>query len=98
MTSGERLRRLWRRGQRGWPPHAPVAQFPNAPLLLALAAMLVAALTSGAVEAWARAVLYVALGIWAYLELSDGANAFRRALGAGGLVFVVWRVADGFGA
>lgn len=98
MTSGGRLRRLWRRGQRGWPPDAPVAQFPNAPLLVAFAAWIVAALTSGAAEDWARAVLYVALGAWAWLELTDGANAFRRVIGAGGLVFVVWRVADGFGA
>jgi hypothetical protein len=45
-----------------------------------------------------RATFYTGLAAWAWLELSDGANAFRRLLGAGGLVFVVVRVAQALGA
>ena len=36
----------WRRGKRGWPASFPVAQLPNAPLLIALGGFVVAAATS----------------------------------------------------
>ena len=51
-------------------------------------------LTSGTVESVALAIASVALSVWAYLELSDGANWFRRLLGAAVLVYVVIRLAD----
>jgi hypothetical protein len=92
------LRTWWERGQRGWPPNAPVAQFPNAPLLLALAGWLLDLLAGGTAGDVGRAVFYTGLAAWAWLELSDGANALRRVLGAGGLVFVVVRIADALGA
>jgi hypothetical protein len=85
------------RWRRGWPPGDPVAQFPNTPLLIALAAGLVRIPLDGRAADAASAVLYVFLGVWAWLELTDGANLFRRALGAGGLAYVLWRVADGLG-
>ena len=72
---------LWRRGQQGWPASFPVAQFPNAPLLLALGGAAVAAATDDSVHAYARATFYVGLTAWAWEELADGANWFRRALG-----------------
>jgi hypothetical protein len=87
------LNDTWRRGQRGWPASFPVAQLPNAPLLAALAAWVVAALTHDSVHSYARAAFYVGLAAWAWGELSDGANWFRRALGAAGLVYVVIKVA-----
>jgi hypothetical protein len=31
---------------------------------------------------YAQAVSYLALGVWAYLELTSGVNWFRRVLGA----------------
>jgi hypothetical protein len=76
-----------------------VAQFPNAPLLVALGAALVSVfLDEGAVAAdVARSVFYVALTIWAYGEAADGVNGFRKALGIAGLLFVVARIAQGFG-
>src|SRR5436309_1694319 len=80
---------LWRRGQRGWPADFPVAQFPNAPLLLALAGWLIAAFTHGSAHAYARATFYVGLSAWGWEELSRGVNWFRRSLGVGGLVYVV---------
>ena len=98
MSTGSRLMDRWRRGQRGWPASFPLAQFPNAPLLLALGGWVVAALTDGSLHFYARAVFYAGLAAWAWLELADGANWVRRALGAGGLVYVVIKVGAALGA
>ena len=89
---------LWRRGQHGWPERYPLAQFPNAPLLVAFGGWLVAEATDGSAHAYARAVYYAGLTVWAWEELSDGVNLFRRALGAGGLVYVVVEVGQALGA
>ncbi len=77
-----------------------VGQFPNPPLWLALAAFLGALLTGDGttVNDLARAVLYVALAIWAYEEAANGVNGFRRALGAVALVLIVIAVAREVGA
>ena len=88
------LRQLWKRGQHGWPAEFPVAQLPNAPLLAALAAWLVAALTGGLVHDCARATFYTGLAAWAWKELEDGVNWIRRALGAAGLLFVIFKIAE----
>jgi hypothetical protein len=85
---------LYERAKRGWPPEFPVVQFPNAPLLVALGALVVASLTSGAVSDAARATFYATLAAWAWLELTDGANVVRRLMGVAALAFVVARVAD----
>lgn len=68
-----------------------VGQFPNPPLIVALAGLVLSwVLSSGSTaHAVARAVFYVGLGVWAWLELSDGVNGFRRILGAAGLAWVV---------
>ena len=92
------LEDLWRRRQRGWPASFPLAQFPNAPLFAALGGWLVAALTHGSVHAYARAGFYAGLAAWAWEELAGGANWVRRALGAGGLVYVVVKVGAALGA
>jgi hypothetical protein len=89
VSTSSRLRALWRQGQHGWPPSFPVAQFPNAPLLGALGGWLVAELTDGSVHDAGRAVFYAGLSAWAWEELAGGVNWVRRALGAGGLVYVV---------
>ncbi len=76
-----------------------VAQFPNAPLLVVLAAGLATMFLEDGTTAddVARSVLYVSLTVWAYEEAADGVNRFRQALGLAGLLFVVFRVAQGFG-
>jgi hypothetical protein len=74
-----------------------VVQFPNAPLLGALGGWLVAALTDGSVHAYARAVFYAGLAAWAWEELAGGMNWVRRALGAGGLVYIVIKVGAALG-
>ena len=91
------LRQRWRRAQRGWPASFPLLQAPNAPLLVALAGLLVAAVTDGSAHAYARAVFYAALAVWAWEELASGVNWARRVLGAAGLVFVVLRIGAALG-
>jgi hypothetical protein len=73
-------------------------QFPNAPLLVALAGLLVAAVTDGSAHAYARAVFYAALAAWAWQELTTGLNWARRVLGAAALLFVVLKVGAALGA
>ncbi len=82
------LRALWRRAQHGWPARFPVVQFPNAPLLVALAAAVVGRLSSGTLHDVARTVSGLALAVWAALELARGTNWLRRLLGAGFLVYL----------
>ena len=77
----------WVRGQRGWPARYPLVQFPNAPLVVSLAASLVHAVTDDDTADYANAVSRLALGVWAWLELADGDNGYRRVLGA--VVFVL---------
>ena len=88
------LRRIWRRAQHGWPAGFPVVQAPNVPLLAALAAWLVAALTNGVVHHCARATFYTGLAAWAWKEVEDGVNWARRAIGVAGLVFVIAKIAE----
>ena len=70
-----------------------LAQWPNPPLWVALAAGLLGRFTDGLVHAYATAAFFMALTIWAYLEVTDGVNWFRRLLGAAGLIYVVVRMA-----
>lgn len=79
----------WRRLQHGWPARFPLVQFPNAPLALALVASIVGRCTSGSGHAYARAAYFVFFAAWAWLELADGTNRFRRVLGLAALVYVV---------
>lgn len=92
MSPASTLKKSWLRGQRGWPERFPIVQFPNAPLLAALLASLLAAATTGSVHAYARAAYFTALAAWAWEEMADGANWFRRVLGVAGLIYVVAKV------
>ena len=79
-----------------WPRQYPIAQFPNPPLIIALVAFALRWITP---ESWTNALAaigYVFLGVWAYRELAEGVNAFRRLLGAAGLVYVVVLIAQRF--
>lgn len=70
-----------------------LAQWPNPSLWLALAGALAGRLSDGRVHAYATAVFFMGLTVWASLELTAGANWFRRALGAAGLAYVLVRMA-----
>jgi len=85
---------LWRRGQAGWPRGFPIAQFPNPPLLVALAGWGLAAVAGGTAHDVGRSVFILALGVWAWQEAVDGVNWFRRLVGGAALVWLVARVAD----
>jgi len=98
VSTSPTLRDLWRRGQRGWPASFPLAQFPNAPLLVALGGLLIAELTDGSAHSYARAAFYAGLAAWAWEELTGGANWVRRVLGVGGLIYVVVKVGAALGA
>jgi hypothetical protein len=80
---------LWRGFKRltglGWPRRFAIVQFPNAPLIIAFVAGEVAKHTRGTGHSYSSAASYLALAVWAYLELVDGSNWFRRVLG---LVYV----------
>ena len=93
MNATEKMKDSWRRGQRGWPARFPVAQLPNAPLRVALGSWVIAVMTDGSVHTYARATFYAGLAAWAWEELVSGVNWVRRALGAGGLIYVVDKVA-----
>jgi len=76
-----------------WPKRFPIVQFPNAPLIVGLVAGEVGAHTRADGHVFALSVSYVAMSIWAYLELTQGVNWFRRMLGVGYLAFAAVRVA-----
>jgi hypothetical protein len=90
------LGELWQRGQAGWPRQFPLVQFPNAPLLVALAAR--AATRTGERDGPAavagRSLVMLGFGVWAGEELADGANWFRRLLGLAALAWLA-RMARG---
>jgi hypothetical protein len=82
---------LWRRGQAGWPRRFPVVQFPNPPLLVALAARGASGVDEGGgpVAAARRSLFVVGIGMWAWEELAQGANWFRRLVCVAGLAWVL---------
>jgi len=89
--------RAWRGFQRltqlGYPRQFPIAQFPNLPLIVALAAGTAHRFVAGTTGRYLQAVAYAAMAIWAYEEIARGSNWFRRLLGATFLVIVIVRVA-----
>jgi hypothetical protein len=72
-----------------WPSSFPLVQFPNPPLIVALLASLAATLSEGTLHQVARALFYMALTVWAYEELRDGENWFRRLLGLGFSIYIL---------
>ena len=64
-----------------FPRRFPIAQFPNDPLIVAFLAGQLAMRLHGSVSVDAHAVSYLAMAVWAYLELADGVNWFRHLLG-----------------
>lgn len=69
-----------------------LAQWPNLPILVWLVAAGLKLLPiSGNLRAGVSAVAYGSLFTWAWMELFQGVNYFRRSLG---LVVLVWIVAS----
>lgn len=83
------LRRRWQELSRlEGPPGFVLWQFPNPPLILALVALPVGWLTSGTVHSIARALFVIGFSVFAWLELFQGVNWFRRLIGAGALLYL----------
>jgi hypothetical protein len=104
-SPGERQRPLgtgWAQFKRltqiGLPPSFPIVQFPNAPLILAFLAGVVASHVHGASRSYATAAEYLAMTVWAYEELARGVNWFRRLLGLAYMMIMILRVAHGLQA
>jgi hypothetical protein len=55
----------------------------------ALASLLIATVTRGSTRAYARAGFFAGIAAWAWLEIVDGVNGVRRAMGVAGLASVV---------
>ena len=91
------LQKGWRRGQHGWPAAFPLVQLPNAPLMIGLGGWLAAELDES-VRPGARVISYAGLAAWALGEAAHGVNWVRRALGVGGLVYLLAKIAKALGA
>lgn len=90
----ERVRWIWVRARGwSWPAGYPIAQFPNPPLIIGLLALGLRYAASGPGADILAITGYSFIGAWAYLELTDGVNLFRRVLGAAGLVYVLVAIA-----
>ena len=73
----------------GWPRAFPVAQVPNAPLLVAFAGRGLQAVGRGRVRRAGRAAFALGLAAWAGEEAVDGVNWFRRLLGVATLLWIL---------
>lgn len=84
------LRQHWQRLSRlEGPPGFILWQFPNPPLILALVALVAGWLTSGTAHSVARALFVIGFAVFAWQELFQGVNWFRRLIGAGALAYLV---------
>jgi hypothetical protein len=87
-------RPAWKRlAALSFPRRFPIVQFPNLPLIVAFVASQAGRVLSSAETPYARSISYLAMTIWAYEELVDGVNWFRRLLGLTYAVIMVVRVA-----
>jgi len=84
--------------QLSFPRRFPIVQFPNLPLIVAFLAAETGKFVDGTEQTYARSVAFLAMTIWAYEELVDGVNWFRRLLGVTYVVITVMRVAHGLHA
>ncbi len=84
---------LQRLGALEFPKRFPIVQFPNPPLAAGLLAGVATDFTSGTTERYLQSISYLALAVWAYQELTEGVNWFRRLLGVAFVVLLVVRVA-----
>jgi hypothetical protein len=93
----ERLLGVWpayrRLSKLSLPRRFPIVQFPNLPLIVAFLADEAGRFLDRAAHSYAASVSYLALTIWAYGELANGVNWFRRLLGLAFVIFLIVRVA-----
>jgi hypothetical protein len=78
------------------PPAFPLVQSPNPPLIVAMAAGAAARLAPATAARAADTISKLGLIVWAYEEVVDGANWFRRLLGIGGTAYGVGALTNRF--
>jgi hypothetical protein len=67
-----------------------IAQMPNLPVLVGLAATLLQfILPSGSIQTAINLIAFGALFTWSWQELFEGVNYFRRSLGLIGLIGII---------
>ncbi len=71
-----------------------IVQAPNAPLILALVADVVAYVVQGQVREVANWIAQLIFALWAVLEIGWGVNPFRRILGAAVLALVSFAIVN----
>lgn len=73
-----------------------LAQFPNAPLIVALLGAIANRFFNRGSTIYfvCRAFFFVGIAVWAWLELAEGVNLFRRVLGAAALAWTVYMLQD----
>jgi hypothetical protein len=84
--------------QLGLPRRFPIVQFPNEPLIAAIVAGPAARYLHGLGHAYAMAIADLGIAIWAYGELTQGVNWFRRLLGLVFTIITVMTVAKALAA
>ena len=93
----ERLRSFWlgykHLTELSFPRRFPIVQFPNLPLIIAFLAGETGKFLNGSAHSYAVSGSYLAMTIWAYQELADGVNWFRRLLGLAFVILLIVRVA-----
>lgn len=67
-----------------------IGQIPNLPIITYVVALSLSKLTEGYSEKFFETVSFGALFVFAWLELFDGVNYFRRFLGFVVLVFMIY--------
>lgn len=70
--------------------HIVIWQFPNAPLFIAMAAYLVRIFSSTWMLYASDIVFVLAIGWWAFREITAGDSRFRRVFGVLVLIWVIW--------
>ena len=76
----------------------PIFQFPNRPLIVAASAAALSRVTHGQAARATALVSEAGLMWWAYEEIVDGANWFRRLLGVSGAAAAAIALARSTGA
>jgi hypothetical protein len=66
-----------------------IAQFPNVPLVMAGLAYGLRSLAHGRVAHGADLVFVGMIFVWAWLEITEGVNGFRRFLGVAVLFWII---------
>ena len=79
------------------PRRFPIFQFPNRPLIVTLAAGVLAQMTDGPAHGAATLLSRLALLVWSAEEIASGANWFRRLLGLAGASYALAALKRGAG-